>query len=136
MEALAELFAEDVVWHTQAATRSQASLRDALPPLRHWTFASLAKEFELSDGTYAVELHHVLADDDHRGALLRCTAQRDGKTLDMNYVLVFHTAAARSPRLEDWGATRKRPTNSGRRRRYRLIRHDQTRTAMMRASFP
>jgi hypothetical protein len=48
-----------------------------------------------------VELHHVLADDDHTGALLRCTAQRDGKTLDMNYVLVFHTAAARSPRLED-----------------------------------
>ena len=36
-----------------------------------------------------MELHHVLADDDHTGALLRCTAQRDGKTLDMNYVLVF-----------------------------------------------
>jgi hypothetical protein len=35
-----------------------------------------------------VELHHVLADDDHTGVLLRCTAQRDGKTLDMNYVLV------------------------------------------------
>jgi hypothetical protein len=51
----------------------------------------LAKEFELSDGAYAVELHHVLADDDHRGALLRCTAQRDGKTLDMNYVLVPHS---------------------------------------------
>jgi hypothetical protein len=60
----------------------------------------LAKEFEPSDGTYAVELHHVLADDDHVGALLRCTAQRDGKTLDLNYVLVFHTAAARSPRLK------------------------------------
>jgi hypothetical protein len=40
MEALAELFAEDVVWHTQAATRSQASLRDALPPLRHWPKSS------------------------------------------------------------------------------------------------
>ena len=38
-----------------------------------------------------MELHQVLADDDHRGALLRCTAQRDGKTLDMNYVLVFHS---------------------------------------------
>ena len=85
MEALAELFAEDLVWHTQAATRSQASLRDALPP------CVIGQEFELSDGTYAVELHHVLADDDHRGALLRRTAQRDGKTLDMNYVLVSHS---------------------------------------------
>jgi hypothetical protein len=59
----------------------------------------LAKEFEPSDGTYAVELHHVLADDDH---VVRCCAAppSDGKTLDLNYVLVFHTAAARSPRLK------------------------------------
>jgi hypothetical protein len=35
MEALAELFAEDVVWHIQAATRSRATLRDALPPSHH-----------------------------------------------------------------------------------------------------
>jgi hypothetical protein len=34
-------------------------------------------------------IHHVLADDNHTVALLRCTAQCDGKILDMNYVLVF-----------------------------------------------
>jgi ketosteroid isomerase-like protein len=57
--------------------------------------ASFAREFELSGGTYAVELHDVLADDDHTVALLRGTAQRDGKGLDMNYVLVFHIGGGR-----------------------------------------
>jgi uncharacterized protein len=85
MEALAELFAEDVVWHTPGRNPLSGDYEgcDA-------TFASFAREFELSGGTYAVELHDVLADDDHTVALLRGTAQRDGKTLDMNYVLVFH----------------------------------------------
>jgi len=41
---------------------------------------------------------HVLADDNHMVALLRCTAQCDGKILDMNYVLVFPHSPARLPR--------------------------------------
>jgi ketosteroid isomerase-like protein len=90
MEALAELVAEDVVWHTPGHNPLSGNYegRDA-------TFASFAREFELSGGTYAVELHDVLADDDHTVALLRCTAARDGKTLDMNYVLVFHIVDGR-----------------------------------------
>ena len=67
IEALAELFAEDVVWHIQAATRSRATLRDALPP------TIIRQSVRAFDGTCAVELHHVLADDDHTVALLRCT---------------------------------------------------------------
>jgi hypothetical protein len=42
-----------------------------------------------------VELHHVLADDNHTVALLRCTAQCGGKILDMNYVLVFPHSAGK-----------------------------------------
>jgi ketosteroid isomerase-like protein len=85
MEALAELFAEDVVWHTPGHNPLSGDYQG-----RDATFASFAREFELSDGTYAVELHDVLADDHHTVALLRSTAHRDGKALDMNYVLVFH----------------------------------------------
>jgi uncharacterized protein len=75
MNALAEVFAEDVAWHTPGRSPLSGDYegRDA-------TFESFAREFELSGGTYAVELHDVLADDDHTVALLRCTAQRDGKT--------------------------------------------------------
>jgi uncharacterized protein len=93
------------------------------------TFASSAKEFELSDGTYAVELHHALADDDHTGALLRCTAQRDGKTLDMNYVLVSTQRRHDHRGLKtcsDQGA----PDEFWTKTRCGLIRHDQARSAM------
>jgi hypothetical protein len=105
MEALAELFAEDVVWHTQAATRSQASLRDALPPLRHWPKSSSFRTARMPWNSTTSWLTTITG-----GALLRCTAQRDGNELRAG----FHTAAARSPRFEDWGATREHPTNSGR----------------------
>jgi uncharacterized protein len=52
--------------------------------------ASFEKEFELSGGTYTVDVHDVLADDNHAVALLRSTAPRDARTLDMDYVLVLH----------------------------------------------
>ena len=44
------------------------------------------------DGEIVTDHPHieVLANDNHTVALLRSTAQRDDKTLDMNYVLVFH----------------------------------------------
>ena len=70
MEALAELFAEDVVWHIQAATRSRATLRDALPPSHH------CQRVRAFDGTllWNSTMSWVLDDDNHTVALLRCTA--------------------------------------------------------------
>jgi ketosteroid isomerase-like protein len=90
LEVLAELFADDVVWHTPGRNQLSGDYQG-----RDATFASFAREFELSGGTYAVQLHDVLADDDHTVALLRCTAEHDGKTLDMNYVLVFHISGGK-----------------------------------------
>jgi len=34
MEALADLFAEEVVWHTPATTRCRETTKDAMPPSR------------------------------------------------------------------------------------------------------
>jgi uncharacterized protein len=90
LEVLAELFADDVVWHTPGRNQLSGDYQG-----RDATFASFAREFELSGGTYAVQLHDVLADDYHTVALLRCTAEHDGKTLDMNYVLVFHISGGK-----------------------------------------
>ena len=69
--------------------------------------------------------------------LLRCTAQCDGKILDMNYVLVFpHSdGPARSPRHEklwsDQGALGEFLTKTS----ISPIRRDQARIAMIQASF-
>jgi uncharacterized protein len=72
LEALAELFANDVVWHTPGRNPLSGDYegRDA-------TFASFTREFELSGGTYAVQLHDVLADDDHT---VRCFAALQSAT--------------------------------------------------------
>ena len=85
MVKLAEVFAEDVVWHTPGQNPMSGVYRS-----RDAAFESFAKEFELSGGTYSPEIHDLLANDEHTVALLHVTATRNGKTLDQNYVLIFH----------------------------------------------
>lgn len=85
MAKLADLFAEDLVWHTPGRNPLSGVYSG-----RKAAFESFEKEFELSGGTYSPEIHDVLANDEHIVALLRATAKRNGKTLDQNYVIVFH----------------------------------------------
>jgi uncharacterized protein len=46
--------------------------------------------FELSGGTLRVELHDVMANDEHAAALLSIRAERAGRQLQDNTVLTFH----------------------------------------------
>jgi uncharacterized protein len=84
MDTLATFFGEDAVWHTPGRHRLAGTYegRDA-------AFASFAEEFELSGGTYGVEVHDVFANDEHIVALLHATAEREGKRLDQDYVIAF-----------------------------------------------
>ena len=84
MDALATLFDEHVVWHTPGRHRLAGTYEG-----RSATFASFAEEFELSGGTYAVEVRDVLANDEHIVAFLHATADRAGKRLDQDYAIVF-----------------------------------------------
>lgn len=84
MDALATFFDEGVSWHTpgrHSLARTYVG--------RVETFASFAEEFELTAGTYSVEVRDVLATDEHIVALLHATADRSGKRLDQDYVIVF-----------------------------------------------
>jgi ketosteroid isomerase-like protein len=85
MDALANVFAEDVVWHTPGCNPISGDHRG-----RAAAFASFEKEFELSGGTYHPVVHDILANDEHTVALLHVTAEREGRKLDQNYALVFH----------------------------------------------
>ena len=95
MNALAELFAEDVVWHTSGRNTLSGTYEGRQPAL-----ASFAREAELCGNTYRVEVHDVLANDQHTVALLRATAQREGRELDQDYVIVFHIRDTRV--IEAW----------------------------------
>ena len=46
--------------------------------------------FELTGGTFAVEVHAVIADDGHGAVLSKQTGQREGRTLSSNAVELFH----------------------------------------------
>jgi SnoaL-like domain len=85
MDALAGLCVEDVSWHTPGRNPLSGHYLG-----REATFDSFAREFELSGGTYQVDVHDVLANDQHTVALLHASATRAGTRLDQDYLLVFH----------------------------------------------
>ncbi len=95
MDALAEVFHPEVVWHLGGRSPLAGDHRG-----RDATFAMFARDFELSGGTYRPHLHDVLAGDDHTVALLHATASRGGKSLEMDYVIVFHILDGRI--VEGW----------------------------------
>ena len=85
MDALAEYFDENVVWHTPGSNPLSETYRG-----RDATFSSFEQDFELSSGTYDVTVRDALASDDVIVALLHATAERQGRKLDQDYAIVFH----------------------------------------------
>lgn len=88
MDALRnELFTEDVVWHQGGRNQTSGDYRGVDSVLG--LFASL---FQLTEGTFKVEVHDVLASDDHAVVLARATGQRGGKSIqngDYSHVCHF-----------------------------------------------
>ena len=60
-------------------------------------FAQLA---ERAGGTFRVDVHDVLANDEHVVALVKGTAEREGKTLNDNGAQVFHVRGGKV--TEEW----------------------------------
>jgi len=85
MATLRELFSENVVWHISGNSPLAGEHRG-----RDAVFAMFAQTAELSGGTYRVELHDALANDEHAVALSRATASRQGKQLDSLDVETYH----------------------------------------------
>ena len=86
MDTLAELFAEDTVWHMPGRSQVSGDLVG-----REAVFGFFNKLGELSDGSLAIsEEHDFLGTDDHSVALFRVTAQRNNKTLESNLIEVVH----------------------------------------------
>jgi uncharacterized protein len=80
-----ELFDKDIVWHNPGKNVTSG---DHHGP--EAVIASFVKQFELTDGTFKVEIHDVLGSDDHAVVLGTASGQRNGKTLDSQYAHVCH----------------------------------------------
>jgi len=85
MATLNELFADDIVWHAPGRSQLAGTYRG-----KEEVFATFQKVAELTGGTFKLDIHAVLADDEHAVVLARAMGEREGKTLNDNSVQVFH----------------------------------------------
>jgi ketosteroid isomerase-like protein len=97
MQTIDELFADDVVWHI--AGRSPVS-GDYVG--KEQIFGFFGKLQELSQGTSKVEVHDLLADDEHGVAIVTESATRDGRNFEGRTVHVLHLSGGKV--TEFWDA--------------------------------
>jgi len=71
-----ELFTPDIVWHQGGKNQTSGDYRGA-----EAVIGLFGQLFQLTDGTFKVEVHDLLASEDHVVVLARVDATRGGKTL-------------------------------------------------------
>src|SRR5438105_88574 len=87
MEGIQNLFADDVVWHVGGRSPLTGDYRG-----KEAVLGFLGDLVSQTEGTYRSEVHDVMASDTHAAALVRETAERQGKKLDQNSVHLYHVA--------------------------------------------
>src|SRR5256714_15623277 len=92
MATLNELFADDIVWHAPGRNELAGTYRG-----KDEVFANLQKNMELTGGTFKLDIHAILADDEHAVTLLRASAEREGKALNDETVQDFHIKDGKVP---------------------------------------
>ena len=85
LAALNDVFAEDLVWHDCGRNQTSGEYhgRDAV-------FGFFGKVMAVTEGSFHVDLHSALADDEHGVALLTLTASRGDRSIEINAVDVMH----------------------------------------------
>lgn len=88
--ALRDVFAEDAVWTVPGTGRMAGVHRG-----REAIFRFLGRLPKETGGTYSSQLIDVLASRDRAAALYRATGERNGRTLDLDQVLLLTVAGGR-----------------------------------------
>ena len=103
MDTLRELFHPDIVWH--ASGRSQlAGDHQGVDVV----LGFFGQTMEMTGGNFGIEVHDILANDEHAVGLHTAHAEREGRTLQDNNTLVSTSATGRSPRSGSIGRTPRR----------------------------
>ena len=85
VDTLREMFDPDAVWHAPGRSRLSGDHRGVDDILDFF-----ARTMELTAGTFRVELHDVVANDEHAVAMYVARGEREGRTLEDKSVLVSH----------------------------------------------
>ena len=95
METIRELFDPNIVWHAPGRSPMAGDYRGVDEVLQQF-----GKVFEMTGGTFNLEIHDVLANDEHVTVLVRARGERNGKTLDDTSVQVWHVKDGKA--AEQW----------------------------------
>lgn len=96
LDAVARLFAPDIRWHIggRSAISGTYAGHDEV-------FGFFGKLMEMTGGSFRLEIHDVLASDDHVVVLVRESASRGDRQLQMNEAHVWHVSGGLA--REFWG---------------------------------
>jgi uncharacterized protein len=98
MATLSELIADDAVWHVQGAGPLSGTYRG-----RDEIFGFFGALAEDTAGTFRLDVHDVLANDEHAVALCTLSASRRGKSIEMPVANVSHVRDGKM--TEFWATT-------------------------------
>jgi ketosteroid isomerase-like protein len=98
LAALSGLIADEVTWHVTGAGPLSGTYRG-----RDEVFSFFGRLAEETGGTFRLDVHDVLANDEHAIALCRLSASRGGKSIEVPVANVSHVRDGKV--TEFWGAT-------------------------------
>jgi uncharacterized protein len=98
MATLAELMAPDVVWHVRGVGPLSGDYRG-----REQVFGFFGRLAEETGGTFRLDVHDILANDEHTAVLCTLTASRGNKSVEVPVVNVSHNRDGLI--TEFWAAT-------------------------------
>jgi uncharacterized protein len=95
--AMTELLADDVVWHTpgRSSISGDQTGRDAVLQF----FGKLAED---TGGTFKLDVHDIVGNDEHVVVLADLSAEKEGRSLSTHGVNIFHVKDGKI--TEAWGA--------------------------------
>ncbi len=88
MAALTDLLEDDVVWHHPGNSPLAGDYKGKEGVMDF--FAKFAKIAQETGGSLKSDTHDILGNDQHVVAMIHMAADRNGKRLDQNVIIVFH----------------------------------------------
>ena len=85
LATLSELIADDAVWHAQGVGPLSGDYHG-----RDQVFGFFGRLAEETGGTFRLDVHDILANDEHTAVLATLTASRGGKSIEVPVVNVSH----------------------------------------------
>ena len=91
METVARLFAPDIRWNVSGRSQISGTYTG-----QDNVFGFFGKLMELTDNTFGLDIHDLLASDDHVVVLVNESATRNGKSIESDEVHVWHIAGGKA----------------------------------------